>query len=221
MKVDGRSGLLFVAGGFTGQGYVYDTETGASVASFQFADPSTGPIINDVAVTREGAWFTDSAHPKLYFVPLEPSGTLGPFETLTVTGPAAELSGMFNLNGIAATPDGSTLIVAHTSNEMLYTVDPASGASAAIEDVSVPNVDGILLEAGRLWVVQNFDNQIAVIRLSRDLTTGVVEEVIASDSFQVPTTVARHGNDLVVVNAKFDTGLPPTAEQYEAVIISR
>ena len=172
-------------------------------------------------MTREGAWFTDSAHPTLYFVPLDPSGAVGPFETLTVTGPAAELSGIFNLNGIAATPDGSTLIVAHTSNEMLYTVDPASGASAAIEDVSVPNVDGILLEAGRLWVVQNFDNQIAVIRLSRDLTTGVVEEVIASDAFQVPTTVARHGNDLVVVNAKFDTGLPPTAEQYEAVIVSR
>ena len=104
---------------------------------------------------------------------------------------------------------------------MLYTVDPASGASAAIEGVSVPNVDGILLEAGRLWVVQNFDNQIDVIRLSRDLSTGVVEEVIASDLFQVPTTVARHGNDLVVVNAKFDTGLPPTAEQYEAVIVSR
>ena len=32
--------------------------------------------------------------------------------------------------------------------------------------MSVPNVDGILLEAGRLWAVQNFSNQIARIRLA-------------------------------------------------------
>jgi hypothetical protein len=33
--------------------------------------------------------------------------------------------------------------------------------------------------------------------------------------------VARHGNSLAVVNAKFDTGFPPTATQYEAVIVNR
>ena len=32
MKVDVAHGLLFVAGGFTGQGYVYDTRSGATVA---------------------------------------------------------------------------------------------------------------------------------------------------------------------------------------------
>ena len=49
--------LLFVAGGFKGQGYVYDTRTGATVASYQFGDPATS-LVNDVALTDDGAWFT-------------------------------------------------------------------------------------------------------------------------------------------------------------------
>jgi hypothetical protein len=59
MAVDVAHGLLFVAGGFTGQGYVYDTRTGATVADYQFASPPA-TVINDVAVTQAGAWFTDS-----------------------------------------------------------------------------------------------------------------------------------------------------------------
>jgi hypothetical protein len=78
-----------------------------------------------------------------------------------------------------------------------------------------------LLEAGRLWAVLNLSNQILEIRLSPNLSSGVVERVITSSLFQVPTTVARHGTDLAVVNAKFDTGIPPTASQYEVVIVQR
>jgi hypothetical protein len=48
-----------------------------------------------------------------------------------------------------------------------------------------------------------------------------VERVITSDLFQVPTTVARFGRRLAVVNAKFDTGVPPTAKQYEIVVVDR
>ena len=53
-----------------------------------------------------------------------------------------------------------------------------------------------------------------------DLTSGVVEKVITSDLFQVPTTAPRFGGRLAVVNAKFDTGFPPTAEQYEVVVVN-
>ena len=219
MKFDASTGLLFVAGGPTGQGYVYDTGTGAPVTEYQFTSAPT--FVNDVALTRQGAWFTDSARPQLYFVPIDRTGTPGPFRTLPLSGPAADTSGAFNLNGIAATPDGSRLVVAHTGAGKLYTVDPATGASAPINGVSVPNVDGILLEAGRLWAVRNVDNLIAVIRLSPDLSSGVVEDTITSDRFQVPTTVARHGDRLAVVNGKFDTGFPPTATQYEVVVVDR
>jgi sugar lactone lactonase YvrE len=217
MVADLAHELLFVAGGFTGQGYVYDTGTGATVATYQFA--TSASLVNDVALTKDGAWFTDSVQAKLYFVPVSAAGVPGPFSTLALSGPAADTSGAFNLNGIQATSDGKTLIVAHSANGELYTVDPVTGASATIAGVSVPNVDGIVLDGTRLWAVRNFDNQVAKVRLSPHLTSGVVEEVITSDLFQVPATAARFGSRLAVVNAKFDTGFPPTADQYEVVVV--
>jgi sugar lactone lactonase YvrE len=218
LKVDDASGLLFVAGGFTGQGYVYDAITGAAVATYQFgtADES---IINDVTITQDGAWFTDSLQAQLYFVPISPIGQPGDFSVLAVTGPAADTSGEFNLNGIAATPDGRTLIVGHSTTGKIYSVNPLTGESATI--VSDQSPDGILYEAGRLWVAQPFLNQVTRLRLSPDLTGGGVDKVITSDLFQTPSTVAIHGNRLAAVNAKFDTGFPPTADEYEVVIVNR
>ena len=111
------------------------------------------------------------------------------------------------------------MIVAHSGNGALYTVDPDTGASAAIAGISVPNVDGIELSGKNLWAVQNSSNQITRIRLNDDLTSGTVVKVITSEAFQFPTTAARFGNLLAVVNAKFDTGFPPTADQYEVVLV--
>ena len=219
MFADVRHGLLFVAGG-PGAAYVYDTRTGGTVATYQLGD-SASSFINDVTVTKQGAYFTDSLQPRIYFVPISPTGVTGPATTIALTGPAADTSFDFNLNGIAATADGKTLIVAHSGLGALYTVDPATGASGTIAGVSVPFVDGILLEAGRLWAVQNMANQVSRVRLSADLTSGVIEAVIRQDAFQIPTTAVRFGNRLAVVNAKFDTGFPPTATQYEVVLVNR
>lgn len=218
LKVDVHDNLLFVAGGFTGQAYVYDARTGADVAVLQLANPALGTAINDVIVADGAAWFTESFHPNLYRVPIGADGSIGAPSMLVVSGPAAHLSGDFNMNGIAATPNGKTLIVAHSGDGALYTVDPVTGASAAIAGADVPAVDGILFEAGRLWAVQNF-NQVTELRLSSDLSSATVERIITSPLFQVPTTVARDGSRLALVNAKFDTGLPPTATSFEVVIV--
>jgi hypothetical protein len=220
MAVDVPHGLLFVAGGFDGTAHVYDANTGASVATYRLVTDQPSAI-NDVAITKNGAWFTDSFQAKLFFVPISATGALGAQRTLQLSGPAADTSGDFNNNGIQATPDGKTLIVAHSGKGVLNTVDPTTGESAAIAGVSVPSVDGILLQGGQLFAVQNFLNQIAELRLSPDLTSGTVEKVVTSDLFQVPTTVARFGDRLATVNAKFDTGIPPTADQYEVVIVDR
>jgi len=207
LRVDLEDDLLFVAGGFNGQGYVYDLSTGAPVAAFQFGTPP-GSIINDVIVSGGAAWFTDSLQPKLYRVPINDDGTVGDFSTLVVTGPASPTPGGFNFNGIAAADDG-TLLVAHSGLSTVFTVNPTTGESAPIAGVNVPNVDGILFEAGRLWAVQNFSNQITELRLSGDLSSATVVKVIRDPAFQVPTTVARWGNRLAAVNSNFDTGLPP------------
>ena len=158
-------------------------------------------------------------HAQLYFVPVSHTGVPGRFTTLALTGPAANTSGDFNLNGIEATPNGKTLIVAHAATGRLYTVNPRTGSSATIAGISVPTVDGILLQGKRLWAVQN-TNQVTRIHLAADLTSGRVDKVITSELFQVPATAARHGHRLAVVNAKFDTGIPPTADRYEVVLVN-
>lgn len=226
MVADLRHGLLFVAGGFNGQAYVYSTRTGATAATYQLTAPDAG-IVNDVTLTRHGAWFTDSLQAQLYFVPVSRTGALGPSRTLPLSGPAADTSGEFNLNGIAATPDGRTLIVAHSARGEIITVNPATGTSSTITGVSVPNADGIVLDGRRLWAVQNTNlvggnpitGQVSRVRLSADLSRGVVEKVITSTNLQTPTTAARFGDRLAVVNGKFDTGFPPTADRYEVVVL--
>lgn len=221
MKVDVPDSLLFVAGAFTGQAYVYDLRSGADVAVLQLANPATGPIINDVVVANGAAWFTDSAHPTLYRVPIGRDRSIGAARALAVAGPAAHLSGAFNLNGIAATPDGATLLVSHTGDGTIYTVNETTGASAPIAGANLPNVDGILLEAGRLWAVQNFSDQVTELRVAPDLSSATVIRVITDPAFEVPTAIARDGDRLAVVNAKFDTGFPPTAASYDVVLVGR
>ena len=222
MKADNSDDLLFVAGGPTGQGYVYDTRTGAPVSTYQFQTPPTPTFINDVALTKDGAWFTDSAQALLYFVPVVDGVPASSFTTLTLSGPASDLSGDFNNNGIQAVMGGTLLIVAHSGNGVLNLVDAATGASSTIEGVSVPNVDGILVKGGReLFAVQNASNQISVWKLENDFLAGEQRKTITSPLFQFPTTVARFGGRLAAANAKFDTGFPPTAAEYEVVVVHR
>jgi sugar lactone lactonase YvrE len=228
LKADRAHHLLFVAGGATGAAYVYDLRTGAPVAAYQFA-PSGASLLNDVVVTNEGAYFTDSFAPVLYKIPIGRDGTLGPGATIVLSGPAAAIDPTaVNLNGIDATANGATLIVNHSALGRLFTVNPATGASATIDvDGLIPGTpDGQLLAGRNLWVVENFANTVVRVTLSPDLTSGAITSVITSPLFRVPTTVAKHGDRLALVNARFDLGLPPPfgpgappGTEYDVVVV--
>jgi len=58
--------------------------------------------------------------------------------------------------------------------------------------------------------VENQDNRIAVVRLSRNLTTGTVTRFLTNPAFDIPTTVARAGGFLWAVNSRFGTQATPT-----------
>jgi hypothetical protein len=222
MKADNSDKLLFVAGGPTGAGYVYNTRTGDPVSSYQFQTSPTPTFINDVALTKDGAWFTDSSQALLYFVPVVHGVPSNTFMTLALSGPAADLSGAFNNNGIQAVMGGRMLIVAHSGKGVLNLVDPASGVSTTIAGVSVPNVDGILMKGShQMFVAQNADNLISVWKLDSDFQSGTMRKTITSPLFEFPTTIARFGSRLAVANAKFDTGFPPTATQFEVNVVRR
>ena len=102
-----KLGRLFVAGGPTGRAFVYDTESGALIASYQLTTEST--FVNDVVVTGSGAYFTDSLRQFVYRIGISPNGELAPSaQAIPLTGDIAYTSG-FNANGIDATADGTML----------------------------------------------------------------------------------------------------------------
>ncbi len=224
MKVDTRSNYLFVAGASSGYAYVYDAGTGAPIATMQLSQASPR-FINDLAFTQGAAYFTDSYAPRLYKVAIGPNGQLiQPVvpQAITLSGDWQQVAtpGAFNANGIAATPDGRYLIVVNTSVGRLYRVDPATGLARAINlgGASVSRGDGILLAGQTLYVVRNTLNQIDVITLSPDFTSGTVTAALTNSSFHVPTAVAILGNTLYAVNAKF--GTPPAGTPYEVVKVN-
>jgi sugar lactone lactonase YvrE len=209
-------GRLFVAGGSTGNAYVYSATTGAPIRAYALS--TGGSFVNDVAVTRQAAWFTDSYQPVLYRVPLGAGGrppAPAAVTTVPLRGDYVHGSG-FNVNGIAATDGGRTLVIVQSGTGKLFTVT-TTGRTRAIAlagGQSVPNGDGILLDGRTLYVVQNQLNAIAKISLSANLRSGRVLRRISSTSFDVPTTVAALGNHLYAVNARFGTTPTPTTEYW-------
>ena len=209
-----RKGMLFVAGGETGQAYVYNARTGAELAVFQLSAPDT--FVNDVVATRDAAYFTDSLNQRLYKVPIQGVGQFGPPQTLPLTGDLVYTEG-FNANGIEATRNGNKLVVVQSNTGRLFTVDPQTGVTSRIDlgGETVRNGDGLLLVGRRrLWVVQNRDNLLTLVRLARDLASGEIAGRFTDESFDVPTTVARARRRLALVNARFGTPSPQTAEYW-------
>lgn len=208
MKVD-PANHLWVAGGPAGNGYVFDALIGGPpLKVFQLAPVGEASFVNDVVVTGEAAWFTDSFRGVIYRVDL---GTSQVTEVdLTALAPAEP--NVFRLNGIDATPNGKTLIAVNSTDGELYRID-ASTEEATVIDMGGASVagDGILLAGHTLFAVRNQDH-VAVIDLAPDLSSGTIVDQLTGD-FDVPTTVARHGSSLYVVNAAFrPPGAPPATE---------
>lgn len=218
LNFDERSGYIFAAGGANGNAFVYDSTTGAEVGAYQFASAPT--FVNDVVITREAAYFTDSQKPVLYRLPLGPGGSLpapGEFEVIPLSGDWQQVSG-FNANGIEASPNGDTLIVVNSTLGKLFAVDPETGVATAIDlgGYSVTNGDGLRLAGRTLYVVRNRLNLIAAIELAPDYSSGALVEEIKDSDFDVPTTVDRFGDSLYAVNARFTT--PPGPNTSYAIV---
>lgn len=222
LEFDRRSNAIFVAGGPTGRGTVYDADSGALLADYVFTTAPT--FVNDVIVTRDAAYFTDSFNPVLYRLPLGPGGSLpaaDAVQTISLGGDYTQVAG-FNLNGIEATPNGRWLIAVHSTLGVLYRIDPATGVATTIDlgGVSVTLGDGLLLLGRTLYIVRNRANEVVVVKLAADVLSGVVTDVLTSPAFDVPTTVASFGKRLYLVNARFTTPALPTTT-YDIVAVLR
>ncbi|MEU9286827.1 superoxide dismutase [Streptomyces sp. NPDC048275] len=216
LKLD-DDGLLYIAGN-TGVARIVDSRTGEQVTTYQLTVP-TGHFINDVTLLGARAWFTDSRDAVLYGVP---RGRDGAVRALPLTGDWVQTPDVNNANGIVGTPDGKALIVVKSSPGELYNVNLKTGYATKITLVgadTVVNGDGLYRIGRTLYVVQNRLNLISVFDLDAKVTTATLRRTITDPRFDVPTTVARFGDRLYLVNARFTT--PQTPETtFNAVAVS-
>jgi hypothetical protein len=223
LEFESTRNRLWAAGAGTGTGKVYDAGTGALLQRYQF-DTTGSSFVNDVVVTHDAAYFTDSNNARLFEVPFGDDGALpDPSSSAVRTIP---LAGEFpttppstpNANGIETTPDGQALLVVHTVTGQLFRVDPATGVATNVPltggSGNVVRGDGIVRRGRTLYVVQNTLNQIAVVGLDRAGTTGQIRRTLTNKNLDVPTTAdLLFGiGPLYAVNARFSTPATPDTE---------
>ncbi|MGW6022166.1 SMP-30/gluconolactonase/LRE family protein [Streptomyces sp. NPDC055099] len=216
LKVD-DDGLLYIAGN-TGVARVLDTRTRKLVATHQLTE-APGHFINDVTLLGDRAWFTDSRDSVLYGVP---RGRKGKVRALPLGGDWVQTPDVINANGIVGTPDGRGLIVVSSSPGKLYRVHLRTGHATEIALIGADNVvngDGLLRVGRTLYVVQNRLNLISVFHLDAEAGTATLRRTITDPRFDVPTTAARWGERLYLVNARFTSPQEPSTT-FNAVAVS-
>lgn len=204
MEIDAQ-GRLFVAGGDSGQVFVYDTDSGENIAVLDTGlAPNT--FLNDVVVVDGVAYVTDSFNPVLFRITFDDQlGSIDQFIDFTGTAFAFQQDG-FNANGIVATPDGDSLLVVQSATGKLFHVAIASGevTEVALGGVELTNGDGMALNGQLLYVLRNQQEQIVPIDLDPEYVSGVAGEPIMNDALNYPTTLALTGDGrALVVNSQF------------------
>ncbi|MFD4474551.1 SMP-30/gluconolactonase/LRE family protein [Streptomyces sp. NPDC058471] len=206
LKLD-DDGLLYIAGN-TGVARVLDTRSGRLVATHQLTR-AAGHFINDVTLLGDRAWFTDSWDSVLHGVPRGRKGTV---RTLPLGGDWVRTPDVINANGIVGTPDGRGLIVVSSTPGKLYRVRLKTGYATEIALVGadgVANGDGLLRIGRTLYVVQNRLNLVSVFHLDAEARTATLRRTITDPRFDIPTTAARWGDRLYLINARFSSPQEP------------
>jgi sugar lactone lactonase YvrE len=204
-------GKLYVAGGGTGQIVVYDLASKKVIASFA---TGAGGFLNDLVVTRSGDVFvTDSFRPVLWHVTAaQVRAGSGTPEAIPV-GPEIAYQSGFNLNGIVARKGGGQLIVVQSNTGALFRIDLDADAPNGREirriDVEPLHGDGLLLDRGRLIVVEGSPAALKFVKLKGNATRGKVVETQTDPALRGPSTVDRARDLYLVVNADFATSTMP------------
>ena len=166
-------------------------------------------------MTRRGDVFvTDSFRPTLWHVTAEQvrAGSGTP-QGLDVSAIPYE-RGEFNVNGIVA-KGGRKLVVVDANSGKLFRIELGDDRASIeeideIEGATVPGGDGMLLDRGRLVVVQGAPtNQLSFLKLRGGARRVTLERTQTSDKLRGPSTVDVAKGLYLVVNADFATNQTP------------
>jgi hypothetical protein len=203
VEYEADANRIWVAGGPPGTVRVFDAPSGDPLETYAF---SPGGFLNDLVVTDDAVYVTDSFNAWLDVIPLGPDDALpdpGDVTPLPLDGITFE-PGEINTNGIVATR--GWLIVVDTFTGGLFRVDPATGDATEIPTggVSVENGDGLELLGSTLYVVRNQNRLVEAFRLGGGLRLATpLGELDPLDDLSVPTTAAVQAGSLWAANARF------------------
>jgi hypothetical protein len=211
MRVDSRTNNLFVAGCWYENLLVYDADSGEVKAEYQLG-PMFESLVNDLAITNDAVYITDSFLPYIYRLPLAKNGGLPPNADGVTT---IDLPDEFIMdwegfccggNGIVATPNGKTLIIGHSLLSALYRVDTATGDVVEIE-VNPPLtgfLDGLVMHGRTLYIMNPDWELVQVVKLDKEMLTGEFVGTIADPNMSGVASGALFGKSLYVNNAHYD-----------------
>ena len=220
---DARTNLVWAAGNVGSVGHVWavDGTTGAVVQDTVVAG---AVFLNDLVVTRDAVWVTDSrvVPDRLTRLGLTrggaPTGAGATFVPLAGAWPQGDGSGV-NANGIRELPDGS-LILNNSLVGGLWQVDPSTGEADAIPVTGGPGItagDGLELRGSTLYNVRGSgQNEVSVLQLSRRRSswTASWQGTLTDETLDVPSTATLAGGSLWAVNARFGVASPDTASYW-------
>jgi hypothetical protein len=202
LEYEAGANRLWVAGGPSGSVRVYDASSGALLQTYSFG---LGRFVNDIVVTRDAAFATDSFNPQVLVVPLAAGGGLpDPADAFTfdIAPPFQDVPG-FNANGIVAF--AGWLIIPNSTTGQLFAVDPDTGRSVELLAAgSIGFADGLELVGSTVFVVRNQLNEIDAYSIHGG-TVALIGQLPTDDlNLDIPTTAAFAGGQLWVANARFN-----------------
>ena len=226
MRVDPRTNYLFAAGCFNGNAFVYDADTGALIMEYQLNNSGELGVVNDLTITNDAVYFTDSFRPVLYRLPLSNNGGIpnDPGAATEVPLPPEFLNtAPFCCagNGIVSTPNGKTLIIGHSNLARLYRLDTATGdvAQIPVDGPLSGFLDGIAMQGSTLYIMTPYDppgppvtiDRIQVVELDKGYLSGeLVDTITDPDHLDGVASGAIFGSYLYVNNARYTTFPDPT-----------
>jgi hypothetical protein len=183
-----------------------------------YAEPVVGGgFHNDLVVTEDRVFVTDSRNDWLVVVPLDAAGFPdGPPGKLLLSGawPVSPM-GTTNANGIRDLPDGS-LVLNNSRVGGLWQVDPDTGVTVQIPvrgGKPVTGGDGLERDGNYLYDVRaTGQNEVAVFLLQQTDSgwRASWRGIATSPTLDVPSTATVAGGYLWAVNARFGTASPAT-----------
>ena len=203
MKLDHKD-QLWVCGGEEAKEQVL-SKLGEVIQSWDLKALFNAGFINDVALDKQYAYFTDSRVQKIYRADVENPQQAGIVEWLVFTDQQIPyITAGFNANGIVLTPDGKYLIIVISTPGKLYRIDRSTKEVLEIElSIPVTAGDGLWLDGNKLYVSRNALNKIFPVTLSQNYSRGIVGNGFG-ENLLFNTTMAKAGDYLLVVNGQLN-----------------